>query len=259
MSDKLSKLSPKFQEILTKYINFVNEVFEFPIIVLFGSSALGKTTSDLDICTLVDEYSRVQQRKLVDFTIDLHRKYSLKLDFDVPYENKLIYSKSEIKRALTGWQYGPTKEKFIIPPIIIDQSFLASPEMKDRLLINILTTNVLLLNGQNTIFSSYSHQAWETLIKVIFSYNENKLMDVGQLVKSICQDPYTKENKKHFLGYDMDNKVLIKKIKIDLNRVVKELYSRKILTSNNEIFCIDQKSLEEFTNRATIQKRKFMV
>lgn len=58
--------------------------------IIYGSYAykLNKKDSDLDMVTVCNSFSKQDIEKMVNFVKFIHRKYDLKIDYEVPYEKK---------------------------------------------------------------------------------------------------------------------------------------------------------------------------
>ena len=117
-------------------VNFKNEMYnEFPNldfgIIIYGSNIFNINSSDLDVCITGDNINNADREKITEKVIEFHHKYKLKIDQEVPYENKLIFSYQDIKNAIID---NPFENRGIISinPIIKTNEFLSSTEMKKR-------------------------------------------------------------------------------------------------------------------------------
>ena len=87
-----------------KYLEYINENIDslngFNIL-LYGSAALNNVnTSDLDVAYIVKDWDENLFQKIKELTIKFQKKYGMRLDEEVPYENKLIYSIDEVENML---------------------------------------------------------------------------------------------------------------------------------------------------------------
>jgi len=136
-------------------MNFKTEMYnEFPEldfgIIIYGSNSLSINSSDLDVCIIGDNISSKDKERITKKVIEFHYNNNLKIDQEVPYENKLILSYQDIKEAIID---NPFVNRGIVSinPIIKTQEFLASKEMKKRLILNILTTKHISINCKKII------------------------------------------------------------------------------------------------------------
>lgn len=135
--------------------DFKTEIFTtFPNlnlgIIIYGSNVFKANSSDLDVCIIGDNICEEDKKTIKEKVIEFHNKHNLRIDQEVPYENKLVFSYQEIKEAIIDH---PFMEKgiTIINPILKTKEFLASEEMRKRLIINILTTKHISINCNHII------------------------------------------------------------------------------------------------------------
>ena len=147
------------------YCKLINTKFSGKVksIIIYGSNIYNESCSDLDACLILNEKNAKLQESIIYETLAFHRLHNLKIDEEIPHTNKLIYTISEIEETLKN---PPFLEdgKVVIHDIVKDKSFLSSKEMKQRLLINILTTDHLTI-GEST--AKYELEALKIIIKVI--------------------------------------------------------------------------------------------
>lgn len=202
-----------------KYIDMINDNYSDCIesIIIYGSNIYDGNSSDLDVCLITNNLSTKVQKKIIDSTIEFHRKNRLKLDEEVPFDNKLIYSTSDIDEALN---YSPfyKNKKVVINEIKKTKKFLSSTEMKKRLLINILTTDHITI-GKSTL--EYEKRAYKIIIDVIIKYFNLINPTVNELLDNMYKNKYTGAEGEMFLGYKKNHenkeKYLINKLTEYLN------------------------------------------
>mgnify|MGYP002543020571 FL=1 len=206
-------------KICLKYIDMINDNYSDCIesIIIYGSNIYDGNSSDLDVCLITNNLSTKVQKKIIDSTIEFHRKNRLKLDEEVPFDNKLIYSTSDIDEALN---YSPfyKNKKVVINEIKKTKKFLSSTEMKKRLLINILTTDHITI-GKSTL--EYEKRAYKIIIDVITKYFNLINPTVNELLDNMYKNKYTGAEGEMFLGYKKNHenkeKYLINKLTEYLN------------------------------------------
>ena len=186
-------------DICKNYINLVKEYFGNIIItiIFYGSNIYEQNCSDLDVCIIVKNISKEMEKKIIDFTILFHKKNNLKLDEEIPFNNKLLYSIEEIEETLLNPPFYNGK-KVVIKDIVKTKEFLESKEMKQRLLLNILTTDHISI-GEST--NKYERKAMSIIIDVICKYFNLKNPKVEDILMCLYQNPITKQSGEMFLGY----------------------------------------------------------
>ena len=218
-------------------VNFKTEMYnEFPNldfgIIIYGSNIFNINSSDLDVCIIGDNISVIDKEKITKKVIEFHKKYNLKIDQEVPYENKLVFSYQDIKDAIIN---NPFVNKGIISinPIVKTTEFLSSIEMKKRLILNILTTKHITINCKK-IINEYENKAWDIILNTIIEYASLNDLSPKNILKNLYCDDYTRNEGEMFLGYKNNNiekeKHLIKQIKKALKRYKKK---KTIILCNN--------------------------
>ena len=158
--------------------------------------------------------------------INLHKKFGLRLDWDVPYEQKTIYSYQELDRALSGYPFSVQNGYFHISPVIKHPDFLVSDLIKDRLIINALTTKSYAYYGSLGKIYYYKNKAWHSLIRFVFSHLKNQPLTELEFIQSIGTDPISGKKYKEFLGYNTAdeeiNKYLLRRFRIISTKLVQK-------------------------------------
>lgn len=145
----MANLTKKIEELSKKYAQEVNKIFpdEEPIVLLYGSSVEGVENSDLDVCTILHNYNREDEKKIKDITVKFHIDNNMKIDNEVPFESKAIYSYFDIEKMLMKPPFQIFRRKFYIPEIEKSEEFLSSINVKYRLLLYALTANSIVISG----------------------------------------------------------------------------------------------------------------
>ncbi|MBE5806465.1 MAG: histidinol-phosphate aminotransferase family protein [Clostridiales bacterium] len=233
MNDKIKKLSED-------YVTRINNKFKDKdvIVVLYGSSVEGNVSSDFDVCTFLHSYSEEDAKKIGDITKQFHIDNKLKLDNEVPFESKTIYSFFDIERMLLKPPFPVFRNEFYITPIEKNEEFLSSDDIKLRLLLFVLTANSVVIGGNEQIFNSYRERAWETLIRVIYSYLGNPYLSVDEFVKNISENYFNGDRGKDFLGYREEKEIQHNYLLNKTEEYFKKFYKEgKMLKNNNSYKC----------------------
>ncbi|MDD2409672.1 MAG: hypothetical protein PHD03_03020 [Bacilli bacterium] len=213
--------------ICVKYINMINEKFSFcnPIIIIYGSNIYTANSSDLDVCLIINNNFKNHTSNIIDETILFHHENNLKLDDEVPFENKLVYSYEEIDIMLSNNPFY-NNGIYYIDDIVKTKTFLLSKLMKQRLLLNILTTDHLIINDNKNIINRYENKAWDIILDTIINFYYLNNPNENEILNLLYKNKYTNAEGEMYLGYKTNNiqKELYLKNKIEEH--LKRRYNR---------------------------------
>ena len=188
--------------IIEKYKNVIIKEYGDLTLILYGSTVYGVNNSDLDMCYLSDnELTTHRFERLKNLTRIFHLNNGLKIDEEIPYDNKLVYSNDMIKKTFEKPPFPYVNNKFVINPILKNENYLSSLEMSKRLLLNILTVRNIVLFGNEEKVKEFSNKAWDTIIRVVLSYAEIKEVTIDELINLLYEDPYSHATGELYLGY----------------------------------------------------------
>ena len=191
-------------KICDKYCNMINSKYGKLIksIIIYGSNIYNESNSDLDICLIVDKCSEKIKNEIICSTKKFHEDNGLKIDEEVPFDNKLIYTYEEIENVLANPPFYNNGE-VVINKIVKTKEFLSSEEMKKRLLLNILTTDHLTI-GNSTI--EFEKKAFDIIVNVIIKYYNLKNPTVNQLLNCMYVNQFDGSEGEMYLGYKKNYK-----------------------------------------------------
>ena len=201
-------------KICSDYCKMINEKFSEQIktIIIYGSNIYNESSSDLDVCLIVRDNDDKFQQAVIDETLNFHLKNNLKVDEDIPHTNKLIYTIEEVEETLNNPPFFEDG-KVVIRDIIKDKLFLCSKEMKQRLLMNILTTDHLCVGDSMEL---YEIRAFKIMLDVIMTYFNIDNNSEKEILECMYRNKYTGAEGEMYLGYKKNyqekEKYLIKKI-----------------------------------------------
>lgn len=188
--------------------NRYNRIIES--IIIYGSNIYNCSSSDLDVCLITSEYNQSLRDEIIRMTKEFHLSNNLRIDEEIPFENKLIYSENEVLNTLEHSPFEFDGET-LIKDIVKTREFLSSIEMKKRLLLNILTTDHLTM-GKST--EGYERKALKIILDTLKKYYSLKDVDVEKILPYFYRNPYTGAEGEMYLGYKK-------------NKVEKDMYLRK--------------------------------
>ena len=158
----------------------------------------------------------------------------MNLDEEVPYSSKLVYTDSDVEYMLKNTPFKKVNGVYRISPIEKTPQFLSSKEMKYRLLLNILTTRSLILQGDTEKIDIYKQKAWNLLVKIIISYNELSEIDLDHFIKLLYKDEKTNQDGEMFLGYKTNSKQKQLDLEDDCERTFDRLVKEGKLKNNRQ-------------------------
>lgn len=168
--------------------------------LIYGSFVYnGRNTSDIDYITIVDNFSEHEMTKLIRFTEELHKKYNLPIDNEVPYGNKLLMTKENFESAIRGEGFKFVNGQYHIPPIVKTPVFLSSIEMAKRLALNAITTPNIFLFGDREYYLKSKELAFRTIVKVVGSAKKLINVNLDDFIHILIGKG--KEEGEMFLGY----------------------------------------------------------
>lgn len=178
---------------------------------IYGSYATGDhtTLSDLDMFVAMNEYNMDFYQKLESFLTNLHVHNNLKIDDEVPYKNKLLVTYEDVQHSIDLHPFileGGIK--YSVPNIAKTSTFLSSPEMRWRLILQALTSPHIYIGGDAKTYKEYLQKAEKSLIKLarnICIVTSPKPIDILNTLL-ISQDGYHDEM---YLGYKKERKSVV--------------------------------------------------
>lgn len=241
-------------------LKFKTEMYnEFPNldfgIIIYGSNILNVCSSDLDLCIVCDNVSDKDKKKIVKKVIEFHKENNLRIDEEVPYDNKLILSYHDIKEAIID---SPFLNDGIISinPIVKTYDFLSSKEMKKRLIINILTTKHISINCKK-IIKEYENKAWDLILNTIIDYSGLIDLSPNNILKNLYCDSITGAVGEMFLGYKNNSIEKEEHLLIEINKALKRYKNKKhdiILCNNLNPFLPTRNMMSNLSSKINLLK-----
>lgn len=186
--------------IINKYRNYK------PTILAYGSNCYGENTSDLDVCIILNDDFNLY-KEIIDDTINFSRYYGIKVDEEIPHENKLIYTYSQVKNIFQRPIFINNNGEFFIKDIEKTTEFLNSETMRKRLLLNIFTTEHNILCGEKDFVKYWENRAWFIMLDTIYHTYKLPLTATDEEVLNLMyKNPFTGNEGEMYLGYKKNDK-----------------------------------------------------
>lgn len=178
---------------------------------VYGSSvheATIKTTSDVDVMILAKWTDQALMDSAVKVVMDAHERFGLSLDFAIPYQVKVCMNAEECAAALRGEGFVDEAGQ---PAILFceNKTYLASREMKLRLVATALATKKRILIGNPKEADVYQRAAWKTLRSVIRqtqSFDHSSMTDECRAFQSglvKAASGYLSRTYKEYIGFPL--------------------------------------------------------
>lgn len=191
-------------------------------VCVYGSHASSCFTdkSDIDMFIAVDKYDAEDFKKTLSFFLDLHQRSGLSLDDEVPHKNKLIVTYEDIEKAISLQAFEKHGKYYHIPPVIKNDIFLSSPQVRWRLILNALTSPHFCIAGNYNTYENYKKQAEKSLLILAKNLTRKNNPTNEDIIKSLFTGEKGEEGE-WYLGY--------KKGHGEVEQYIKNLVSRNQL------------------------------
>lgn len=188
-------------------------------VLVYGSYASGhyRNTSDVDVFIVVEQYNNKDFTKSLNFLTDLHVRYNLKIDNEVPYTNKLIVSYKDVMHAIALDPFTHKEEGYHIPPIRKSKKFLSSQEIRWRLILNALTSPHLFIYGNKEKYLSFKNDMEKSIVRLALGLMGAQKPTVKNLTKILLTSAHG-EKGEMYLGYKKERKEVVEYLKSLIER-----------------------------------------
>jgi predicted nucleotidyltransferase len=204
---KITKISKKIKLFSETYFK-KRDYF----ICIYGSFATNDENkdSDLDIIFALNDYTKNDFSIIKSFIIEIHKEFNLKIDEEVPYENKLLGLYDDIKSAinLEPFLKMGLKSKYIVPLIKGDVKFLKSKEVRLRLFLNILTSPHIFVCGNKSKYEMFRKKAEQAIVKLARELTGKNCPNNNDIIDTLLTGQYGESGQAH-LGYKIDRKEVV--------------------------------------------------
>ncbi len=239
------KKSVKLNRMLGELKCFLN--FEFMhesfFVVIYGSYADGVYTekSDLDLMIICKTVDKKRNQRAIQFVVDLHNKFCLKLDYEVKYEKKLILSYDFLIKCCLGEGFKKENKRFFVPPIIKTRKFLNSEELLLRLILSNIAHKHIFVAGDKKLYLKFRDLSIKCLTSIVLSnknmlsITKNKLVDAFIWNGGLTGD--------YYLGY-LDRLVDREYLAELSTQIVEALIKEKLIKKRSNEYILYENFLE---------------
>ncbi|MAG40018.1 hypothetical protein CMI41_03560 [Candidatus Pacearchaeota archaeon] len=211
------------------------------ICFIYGSYSYGleKEHSDIDLVVIKRNTTKQIIEKVSEKVLELHKKYGLSLDNEVPHRVKTIISNADVMMALDGKGFESDGERIIIPKVEKNKKFLSSEKIKRRLILNALTSKGIFVCGDKKLYALFKEEALKTLIKVIILNKGIKEFSLKEFIDLLIPSRYS--NQELYLGYK-DEDIIRDHLSSTIRKTLEKLTEEKIFLIDNGRFKLNKES-----------------
>jgi len=198
---------------LLQEVSFFSEKCFAPrnhFVCVYGSYMSGHHTekSDMDMFIAIETRDEEDFKKVRDFLVDLHIRYGLNLDDEVPYENKILVSYTDIQRAIALDSFIKNGERYRVPLVKKDKGFLSSLEIRWRLILNALTSPHECIYGNKELYTMFKNGAEESIVRLARGIIRNSRPTPRELLRVLMFGANGEEGEM-YLGYKKEHSAVI--------------------------------------------------
>ena len=171
-------------------------------VIYYGSWVFGLNSdgSDLDIAAVCKKFNAKQLEETILFVKSLHSKYGLKLDEDIPYENKVVINSDFALKAIKGKGFARDFGKVIVQPIVKTREFLSSSNIAMRLFLNAIMTKNVFCGGDFEEFNKMREIALKESVRLFFSAWNVRKISLGKFVDNLIE--FDNRTGQYYLGFE---------------------------------------------------------
>ncbi len=165
------------KKLLSELENFLSDYFKKRkyFVCVYGSFANGNRNkySDVDVLVATNKYTNEDLSTIKKFILDLHKEKGLKIDNEVPFENKLIINYKDFDNAVNLKSFRLKNGKFSVPEIVKTKKFLGSNNIKLRLALNAITSPHFFLGNDKKTYWKYRYVGEKNIFALALYLSKN--------------------------------------------------------------------------------------
>ncbi len=175
-------------------------------VIIYGSWAFGvnKKNSDVDMVGVCSRHTPGQLERTISFVKDIHLKYGLALDEEVPYHRKILVTEKFAGDAINGKGF-VKRGKIIIPPVVKTKHFLSSDKMAMRLFLNAITTQNVFCSGDYGYYQLLRETALRNCVRIFYSSWEADALSISDFVGNLIN--WQNRSGQEYIGFE-DNPLI---------------------------------------------------
>lgn len=236
-------------------VSISNEISEFftphfeenpeDYVCIYGSSVYSseKETSDVDMFVVTHNAGALALGPTVDFIQDLHRRHGRTLDAEVPYENKVHYTATEMDAALRFGGFEVNGQHISVPTVRKEPSFLNSPAIKARLALNGLTTPHSAVGVDFNRYHANRAKAGEAITLLAISLCDEEAFTIPDLHHTLTTDRQGASGEM-YLGYKTEYPVVAEHLSGVLSGALGRLTEHGVVSQVGDGFIIDRRQFD---------------
>ncbi|MDD3287507.1 MAG: nucleotidyltransferase domain-containing protein [Alphaproteobacteria bacterium] len=214
----------KLQQVLLEIEAFRVKQKSTGFCLIYGSQATSTNTeaSDIDIM-FINKRKPPSIKAYANFITKLHNNFGCKIDNEVPYDNKIVISYEEAKKAANLTSFIFAGKELIIPPIKKESIFLGSKHIKYRLVFNALTGPHIFVGGDVDDYKKIMNTAVHSLAILAMAINGKNTFVVPDLIDALKRGESGAEGE-DYLGYkdsQLVNNAMWSNLNMGLNQLCK--------------------------------------
>jgi predicted nucleotidyltransferase len=229
----------------------VTEILQDKLIfsVIYGSYAVGSATekSDIDIVSLCEHVNETMLSEISLAIHNIHVKYGLSIDDEVPYEVKLLADPNDVIDSLCMRGFITSLEgEVTVPPIKKTKEFLSSRNIKLRLLFNALTSQSIFIAGCGATLLKVRREAARRMMALAIVLTQQNSITIDKAVLALTKG-LKGESNEWYLGYGTTDECTVY-IRKSLICGAKDLMISGLLAGDvcNEIYILEKKYLYQY-------------
>lgn len=227
--------------------HFSNHLDQNPTdyICVYGSSVYSpdKLTSDVDLYAVTRKKGSLAIEPTVEFVQDLHMRHGREFDAEVPYDNKVLYTGTEVESALQFGGFEVVGNRIIVPPVRKTAEFLQSPAIKARLFLNSMTTPHSVIGRDFARYHSARERAGETIALLGVGLQMEEEFDLETLMASLVETPSGRAGEM-YLGYKVEYPIVKEHLYGALAGALDRLNENGVIEKGRESYRVDWRTFD---------------
>lgn len=214
-------------------------------ICVYGSSVYSpdKLTSDVDLFAVTQKAGSLALESTIEFVQDLHLRHGRKLDAEVPYDNKVLYTSAEVESAIQFSGFETVGNRIMVPLVRKTAEFLQGPAIKARLFLNSMTTPHSVIGNDFSRYHSARERAGETIALLGVGLQTEEEFDLEMLMASLVETPSGRAGEM-YLGYKVEYPIVKEHLYGALAGALDRLDKNGVIEKDREAYRVDWRTFD---------------